>query len=246
MERIRMRQQIFSLTTFGGVAVIAALLSAQAGTRFIPSPPPSHTADSESYPESSFGSTNPDVAKKDSRSQFDRTRFSSLEDEEGREIDFSTERANRRPAGMEVQGKTSTVKNLQKPSLQRMAVKGADDSLHAKQEDTRSQYVADLNDPLVRRKGVQEVAVIASDLGFFPKTFFVSKDVPVRIFLTGASKNSLCMMMDSFNVRKQVKNNKIEEITFVPSQPGTYRFYCPVNGSEGAMVVKELSSNDST
>jgi plastocyanin len=92
------------------------------------------------------------------------------------------------------------------------------------------------------RKGVQEVALIAGDLGFFPKTVFVSRDVPVRLFVTSASKNTLCIMMDSFQVRKQVRAQKIEEITFTPSTPGRYRFYCPVNGMEGTMIVKELAS----
>jgi len=92
------------------------------------------------------------------------------------------------------------------------------------------------------RKGVQEVAIIASDLGYFPKTVFVSRDVPVRMFVTGSSKNTLCIMMDSFQVRKQIRSQKIEEITFTPSAPGKYRFYCPVNGMEGALVVKEFSN----
>jgi plastocyanin len=93
------------------------------------------------------------------------------------------------------------------------------------------------------RKGVQEVAIIASDLGYFPKTVFVSRDVPVRLFVTGSSKNTLCIMMDTFQVRKQIRSQKIEEITFTPSAPGKYRFYCPVNGMEGSLVVKELTTD---
>lgn len=93
----------------------------------------------------------------------------------------------------------------------------------------------------IRRKGVQEVALIANDLGYYPKTFFVTRDIPVRLFVTGASKNTLCIMMDTFGVRKQVKAQKVEEITFTPSVPGQYRFHCPVNGMEGVMVVKELA-----
>ena len=92
------------------------------------------------------------------------------------------------------------------------------------------------------RQGVQEIALIAGDLGYFPKTLFVSRDVPVRLFVTGASKNTLCIMMDSFQVRKQVRSQKIEEITFTPTLPGKYRFYCPVNGMEGTLIVKEFSS----
>jgi plastocyanin domain-containing protein len=96
------------------------------------------------------------------------------------------------------------------------------------------------------RSGVQEIAVIASDLGYFPRTLFVTRDLPVRLFVTGASKNTLCIMMDSFQVRKQVRSQKIEEITFTPSVPGKYRFYCPVNGMEGTMIVKEYSTGIET
>ena len=108
-------------------------------------------------------------------------------------------------------------------------------------EDTRLRDPFAGADSVTRRKGVQEVSIIANDLGFFPKTIFVSRNIPVRLYVTGASKNSTCLMMDAFNVRKQLKANKVEEITFVPNQPGAYRFYCPVNNSDGTMVVKELS-----
>lgn len=94
------------------------------------------------------------------------------------------------------------------------------------------------------KKGIQEVAVIAGDLGFFPKTVFVTKDVPVRIFVTGASDSTLCFMMDSFEVRKQIRSKTIQEITFTPSTPGVYRFHCPVNQMEGRLVVKELISSN--
>jgi len=83
---------------------------------------------------------------------------------------------------------------------------------------------------------------MANYLGFFPRAVFVTRDVPVRIFVTGASKSTLCLMIDAFNIRKQVRTQKIEEITFTPSVPGTYRYYCPVNGMEGTLVVRELGN----
>jgi hypothetical protein len=96
----------------------------------------------------------------------------------------------------------------------------------------------------LRRNGVQEVALIAGDLGFFPRTVFVTRDIPVRMFVTGASKNSLCILMDSFQVRKQLKSQKIEEVSFTPTQPGKFRFYCPINGAEGFVVVREFERAD--
>lgn len=104
-------------------------------------------------------------------------------------------------------------------------------------ESTRRTHI---EESMIRRTGIQEVALIANDLGYFPKTLFVNRDIPVRIFVTGASKQSLCIMMDSFQVRKQIRTSKVEEINFTPNVPGKYRFYCPVNGMEGTLVVREL------
>jgi plastocyanin domain-containing protein len=126
--------------------------------------------------------------------------------------------ANRRPAGMTSPDNVASATEVQVPS-------------------------PEFEQIAIRKKGVQEIALIAGDLGFFPKTFFVTRDIPVRLFVTGASKSTLCIMMDSFSVRKQVRSQKIEEITFTPGLPGQYRFYCPVNGMEGTMIVKELASN---
>lgn len=92
-------------------------------------------------------------------------------------------------------------------------------------------------------RGVQEIAVIANDLGFFPKTLFVNPDVPVRLYVTSSSKQSLCIIMDSFQIRRQVKAMRVEEIAFTPSTPGKFRFYCPVNGMEGSVVVREIVQN---
>ena len=92
-----------------------------------------------------------------------------------------------------------------------------------------------------RAKGVQEIALIAGDLGYFPKTVFVTRDIPVRLYVTGASKSTLCIMMDTFQVRKQVRSNEIQEVEFTPREPGKYRFYCPVNGMEGSLVVRDVA-----
>ena len=158
--------------------------------------------------------------------------------------------ANREPAGLvfgkdrksgvygegEDNAQPATSESTARPSAE---LRSETPSTVASGEDSHS---TELSAMAARHKGVQEVALIAGDLGFFPKTVFVARDVPVRLFVTGASKNTLCIMMDSFQVRKQVRSQHIEEITFTPNEPGSYRFYCPVNGMEGTLVVKEFSS----
>jgi hypothetical protein len=238
--------------------LIAAPLLASAGTRLIPPPPPRHQNDT----------TVGGIQQESEWGVFPgQDRWGALRDDEGEELDFNhgtisrKPSANRAPAGLEVTGaqektaandpswkssptdevrtatKEATTSQGKRPVLKRVTKTEA-----ARQDAETEKFVTEVQDPIARRKGIQEISIIAGDLGFFPKTIFVSRDVPVRLYVTGASKGSLCIMMDSFNVRKQVRANKIEEITFVPNQPGTYRYYCPVNGSEGTMVVKELTT----
>jgi hypothetical protein len=91
-----------------------------------------------------------------------------------------------------------------------------------------------------RKKAYQEVAVIANDLGFFPSTVFVTEGIGVRLFITGASARSQCFILDDFGIRRQVRNQKVEEIQFTPARPGKYTFNCPMNGAKGTLVVREL------
>lgn len=263
MDRIQNRSKILRQIIGGALAlavVLPSLSELEAGTRLLPPPPPRnrYAEDRIQQEPSSFGQ----FPSGNGYAENTRGRFSALEDEEGNEVsvapetgsdDYGTYRrrgASRSPAGLEVGGRTTAANETSarpavRPRSGNRPVESAVPTTEAiRQDQATEKFVTDLNDPITRRKGVQEVALIAGDLGFFPKTFFVSRDVPVRLFVTGAAKGSLCLMMDSFNVRKQIRANKIEEITFVPNQPGTYRFYCPVNGSEGTMVVKELTTNE--
>ena len=243
----------FAATT--ALALFSPLTGVHAGTRMIPPPPPRHAHDTAVdgiQQDSTWGLTP------------GQDHWQALRDDEGEEIDFDRgtvrrrNTANRTPAGLEVKPKSATAtdgwrstpeddhrqitKEATSSTGARPVLKRVSKSEVERQDAQTEKFVSEVADPVARRKGVQEVSIIAGDLGFFPKTIFVSRDVPVRLFVTGASKGSLCIMMDTFNVRKQIRSNKIEEITFVPNQPGTYRFYCPVNGSEGTMVVKELTT----
>ena len=91
-----------------------------------------------------------------------------------------------------------------------------------------------------RAKSYQEIALIANELGFYPSTLFLTQGIPVRLYITGASPKSQCFMLDTFGVRRQIRNQKVEEVTFTPDQSGTFAFSCPMNGAKGTVVVKEL------
>ena len=110
-------------------------------------------------------------------------------------------------------------------------------------EDSKSDVKNGVLPSSILRSGTQEVSVIAHELGFFPRSIFVTKDTPVRLFITSAAKRSLCVMMDEFKIKRQVRSQAIEEISFTPTTPGQYRFYCPINGMEGTLWVKEFTGS---
>ena len=176
-----------------------------------------NAADDAAFPKSRFGAPPTSM-----RAQMDEVKAA-------KEVD-AVDRAQRSPAGLKI-GEDPEQEGRSGPPAPPLKMESRMES------NPETQKLG------LSRRGVQEVSLIAGDLGFFPRTLFVSRDVPVRLYVTGASKNTLCLMLDAFAVRKQVRAQKIEEITFLPSQPGNYRFYCPINGMEGHLVVRELSDD---
>ena len=67
-----------------------------------------------------------------------------------------------------------------------------------------------------RLGGIQEIALIADQLGYFPKTIFVTRNIPVRLFVTSSTQKPLCIIMDGFNVKRQISSKKVQEIQFTP------------------------------
>lgn len=91
----------------------------------------------------------------------------------------------------------------------------------------------------VFKHGVQEVSLIATDTGYLPSRVFVRRNIPVKLFLTSASPSKLCFMLDEFSLRKGVTNQSVEQMSFLPTKAGQYRFYCPVQEIEGQLVVRD-------
>ena len=171
----------------------------------------------ETFAESRFGSP-PSRLDSEGKSRLVMNEMETLRQSEAEGSFISGEGfvSNRKPAGLEFTKDTGRVGGVQ-----------------AYPQPERS----------TARTGIQEVAIIAGDLGFFPKTVFVTRDIPVRLYVTGASKKTLCIMMDleGLQMRKQIRSQKIEELTFTPTRAGQFRFYCPINGLEGTLLVKDGS-----
>ena len=225
-EKVLTRVLSKKLYTSGMMLLLFGLAPlAWSGVVLAPEPPQKTPQPQSEFPTSSFGQS-PERPEASYAYASDQGSVRVGSDSTGRQP-----AADRQPAGfvMENQLKSATTADYVKREEAR--------------DDSKPQIIPQLEPShlVPNKRGVQEVALIAGDLGYFPNTVFVTRDIPVRMFITGASKNTLCIMMDSFNVKKQIRTQKIEEVTFTPSLPGKYRFYCPVNGMEGTIVVKELA-----
>jgi plastocyanin domain-containing protein len=91
----------------------------------------------------------------------------------------------------------------------------------------------------VFKHGVQEFSLIATDTGYLPSRLIVRRNIPVRLFLTSGSSRTLCFVMDDFSLRRGVSPQQVEEIRFLPTRSGQYKFYCPVNEIQGSVVVRD-------
>lgn len=217
MDRTILKRSWLNVALEAGLVAWMGSAPAMAGTVMAPPPEPAALPGAgETYAESSFGSKTP-----------------PSRDPAG--LEFNTSKSGKNLITHEVSHESGGWAKSDDPAGEHSATSKL---------DTAPIKAPELDRGSIRRKGVQEISLIAGDLGFFPKTIFVTPDIPVRLFITGASKNSLCLMMDSFQVRKQVRSQKIEEVMFTPTTAGRYRFYCPVNGTEGTLVVRELASRE--
>jgi len=89
-------------------------------------------------------------------------------------------------------------------------------------------------------KGVQEVAIIATETGYLPSKVIVRRGIPVRIFLTSASPQALCFSLDDFpEAKRGARNQQVEVITLMPEQTGQYKFSCPIGALQGVLVVRD-------
>lgn len=97
-------------------------------------------------------------------------------------------------------------------------------------------------DPDFRIAGAPlELAVIATESGFFPATLSVVQGTPLKLYLTSTSLNTeLCFVMDAFHIYRGLPSQRVVEISFTPKEAGIFPFSCPVRTLQGSLVVREL------
>jgi plastocyanin domain-containing protein len=111
------------------------------------------------------------------------------------------------------------------------SIQSKDDLVSIREESVRPEEVY--------KNGVQEIALLATDSGYLPSRLIVRRNIPVRLFITSASEKTLCVVMDDFSLRKGVAPQQVEELRFLPTKAGQYKFYCPVQEIQGSLVVRD-------
>ena len=87
----------------------------------------------------------------------------------------------------------------------------------------------------------QEVAIIVSENGYFPKKIFLRKNIRVKLYIASTSENTLCISSDELGINKGIKNrSELVEISFVPVKEGIFKFSCPISAYlKGEIIVRE-------
>lgn len=118
---------------------------------------------------------------------------------------------------------------------------GVPQKKEAVESNTRAQPIREdsVRPEEVFKNGVQEFSLIATDTGYLPSRLIVRRNIPVRLFLTSGSARTLCFVMDDFSLRKGMAPQKVEEVRFLPTKAGQYKFYCPVQEIQGTVVVRD-------
>jgi len=92
---------------------------------------------------------------------------------------------------------------------------------------------------LTRNGSVRHVAVIAGEIAFIPSVIRLVTGIRTELSLTSTGAQPLCFISDDFNIRKQVSKGKLIQLELTPQKSGSYRFYCPINGAEGTLIVTD-------
>lgn len=85
----------------------------------------------------------------------------------------------------------------------------------------------------------REVAVIASEDGYYPGNVVVFGGERVRLFLAASRKGGGCLAMPSKDVSLTARPGEVAEGVVFFDRPGTHPFSCPILGISGRVTVLE-------
>ena len=83
----------------------------------------------------------------------------------------------------------------------------------------------------------REVAIVATEDGFFPEILTVFKGEKVRIFLTSTTDKPNCLMIPTKDIFMSGNKGKLTEATLYFDSSGVVKFNCPSSNISGQFIV---------
>lgn len=86
---------------------------------------------------------------------------------------------------------------------------------------------------------MREMAIIATQDGFYPRSISVFKGERVRFYLTNTSDQKSCFILKGKEVFLSAEKGKVSETVVYFDNPGKFEFYCPTHKEKGKVTVLE-------
>jgi RND family efflux transporter MFP subunit len=111
-------------------------------------------------------------------------------------------------------------------------------AVSATQRPGASDHAA-MNSTQTSRDGVQSVTVILSENGYQPASFRLRQGVPVRLtFLRTVEVTcGTEVVLEAYNIRRQLPLNQPVVVEFTPARPGEFKFACGMGMLRGTVLV---------
>jgi hypothetical protein len=84
---------------------------------------------------------------------------------------------------------------------------------------------------------IREIAVIASDEGYYPKQISVFEGERVRFFVSSISSGPNCLVIAKHELFLAANRGRITEGEAIFMEPGRVEYYCPASKIRGAITV---------
>ncbi len=89
----------------------------------------------------------------------------------------------------------------------------------------------------------REIAIVASDSGFYPSTIPIFVGEKVLIYLTSTTNNPSCLMIPEQSIFLSAEKGKISEKVTYFDKKGVVKFSCPNGNIAGEFVVLERKNS---
>jgi plastocyanin len=84
---------------------------------------------------------------------------------------------------------------------------------------------------------VRELAIIATEEGFYPEAFSIFAGEKVRFYLTTTSNTPSCLIIGEKELYLSATKGNVSEGVVFFEKAGNYKFYCPTHKIKGRLSV---------